>query len=151
MEYIGASINDNTVNNLHFADDIDLIARQLGDLQHQLNKVKEVSTFYGLEISETKTKWLVMRHEDSINNLGRLLTLKEKPLQKVDQFHYLFATITSNDNCTADIIIRTATALSVMSSLSSIFKNRKIASKPKFVFINQQYNPSPYMDMKLGH
>ena len=32
MEYIGASINGNIVNNLHFADNIDLIARQLGDL-----------------------------------------------------------------------------------------------------------------------
>ena len=54
MEYIGASINCNIANNLHFADDIDLIARQLGDLQHLLNKVEQVSTGYGLKISETK-------------------------------------------------------------------------------------------------
>ena len=56
MEYIVASINNNIVNNLHFADGIDLIARQLGDLQQLLNKVEEVSTHYGLEISETKTE-----------------------------------------------------------------------------------------------
>ena len=46
-----------------YADDTDLIARQLGNLQHLLNKVKEVSTCYGLEISDTKAEWLVMRHE----------------------------------------------------------------------------------------
>ena len=69
--------------------------------------------------------------EDSINNSGERLTLKGKPLKKVVQFHYLSATITSNGDCTTDITIRTATALSVMSSLSSIFKNRKITSKNK--------------------
>ena len=62
------SINGSIVNNLCFADNIDVIARQLGDLQQLLIKVKEVSTRYGLEISETKTEWLVMRHKDSINN-----------------------------------------------------------------------------------
>ena len=39
MEYIGAGINCNIVNNLRFADDKDLIARQLGDLQHLLSEI----------------------------------------------------------------------------------------------------------------
>ena len=56
MEYIGASINGNIVNNLCFTDNIDLIVRQLGDLQQLLNKVKEVITRYSLEISATKTE-----------------------------------------------------------------------------------------------
>ena len=125
-----ASINGSIVNTLHFAYDIDLIARQLGDLQQLLNKVEEISTHYGLEISETKTKWLVMRHEDSINTLEQL-TLKGKPSQKVDQFRYLGPTITNNGDCTTDITIRTTTTLSVMCNLSSIFKNRKITSEQK--------------------
>ena len=99
MEYICASINGSIVNNLRFADDLGLIARKLGDLQQLLSKVKEISTRYGLEISETKTEWLVMRHEDSINNSGEQLTLKGKPLKKIDQFHYLGATITNNGDC----------------------------------------------------
>ena len=78
MEYIGASINGSIVNNLCFADNIDLIARQPGDLQQLRNTVKEVSTRYDLEISETETEWLVMRHNDSINNSGKQLTLKGK-------------------------------------------------------------------------
>ena len=53
------------VSNLRFAENTDLIAGQLGDLQQLLNKVEEVSAHYGLEISETKTECLVMRHEDS--------------------------------------------------------------------------------------
>ena len=86
MECIGASINGNIINNLHFADDIELIVRLLGDLQHLLNKVTEVSTHYPLEISDTQTEWFIMRHEDSINTLGEQLTLKGKPLKKVDKF-----------------------------------------------------------------
>ena len=81
----------------------------------------------GLEISETKTEWLVTRHEDSVNNAEEHLTLKGKQLKKVDQFCYLRTAITNNGDCTTDITIRTATALSVMSSVSSIFKNRKVA------------------------
>lgn len=84
MENIGESINDSCAVRTLSADLI-LIARPLGDLQHQLNKVEEVSTCYGLEINETKTEWLVMRHEDSINKSGEQLTLREKPLKKVDQ------------------------------------------------------------------
>ena len=61
----------------------------------------------------------MMRHEDSINNSEEQLTLKGKQLKKVDQFCYLGATITSNGDCTTDITIRTTTALSVISSLSS--------------------------------
>ena len=68
MECLCASINGNMVNNLHFADNIDLIARQLGDLQQLLSKVEEVSTCYGLEVSEIKTEWLVMNNKESINN-----------------------------------------------------------------------------------
>ena len=56
MVYIGASRNGSIVTNLRSADNTDLIARQLGDLQHLLNKVEEVSTRYGLKISETKTE-----------------------------------------------------------------------------------------------
>ena len=93
--------------------------------------IEEDNTRYGLEISETKTVWLIMRHENSIKTSGEQLTLKGKTLKKVNQFRYLGATITSNGHCTTDITIRTATAVSVMSSLSSIFKCRKIASKTK--------------------
>ena len=67
MGYNSASINSNIVNNMRFADDIDLIARQLRDLQQLLHTVEEVSIRYGLEISEPKTEWLYMTHDDSIN------------------------------------------------------------------------------------
>ena len=83
MEYIGASINGNIINNLRFAYDIDLIPRQLCDLQHLLNKVEEVSTRYGLEISETKLEWLVMRHEDSINTSEKKTNIERKALEEI--------------------------------------------------------------------
>ena len=98
---------------------------------YRIYSIRLKRSHYSLEINETTTEWLVMRHEDSINNSGKQLTLKGKPLKKVDQFHYLGATITSNGDCTTDITIRTATAYSVMSSLSSICKNKKIASQTK--------------------
>ena len=73
MEYIGESINGNIFNNLRLADNTDLIARQLSDLQQLLNKVKEVLRLV------KQTEWLIMGQEDSINKREQL-TLKGKPL-----------------------------------------------------------------------
>ena len=58
---------------LRFLDDINLIARQFGNLQHLVSKVEEVSNRYGLEISKTKTEWLVVKREESINISGEQL------------------------------------------------------------------------------
>ena len=82
-----------------------------------------------------------MKQENSISNSGEQLTLKRKPLKKVDQFRYLGATITTNGDCTTGITITTITALSVMSSFSSIFKNRKIASKTKIPLYKSLIQP----------
>ena len=99
-----------------------------------------VSTHYGIEISAMKTEWIVMRHENSINNSAEKLTLKWKPLNKENQFRYLCATTANNGDCTIDITIRTA-ALSIISCLSSTFKNRKIASTIKISLYKSLIQP----------
>ena len=143
----GAGIGGTNINNLRFADDIDLIARKLKELQDELlNKVDEISTKYGLEISETKTEWMRMEYiskkkkeaknkdeqeqnEQNDNQEIEQLLLKGLPLKKVEKFKYLGATITEDGESLTDITIRTATALNVMSSLNKIWKSSKALTK----------------------
>ena len=132
---IGANINGYIVNNLRFADDIDLLAETIKELQKLLNKVDEVSTKYGQEISETKTEWMCMQTNEQNNahqqqNEEQLL-LNDRPLKKVEQFKYLGATITENGQCTKDISIRTATALSVLRTLDKVWKSTKASIPTK--------------------
>jgi hypothetical protein len=64
LDDIGARVNGRTFNNLRFADDIGLLAELLEQAQLLLDKVDQVSTKYGQEISETKTEWMLESTKD---------------------------------------------------------------------------------------
>jgi len=59
MESNGARVSGRLINNLRFADDIGLTAELLDKTQLVLDKVDQVSSIYGQEISETKTEWML--------------------------------------------------------------------------------------------
>jgi hypothetical protein len=56
----GAAINGQTVSNLRFADDIDLIAETPEQLQELTDKVHESSKRFGLKINVNKTKTMMI-------------------------------------------------------------------------------------------
>ena len=63
LNEIGIKINGRVINNLHYADDVVLIAKSAEDLQKLLHKVNTVSREFGLEISTRKTKVTVASKE----------------------------------------------------------------------------------------
>ena len=134
LEDIGVHINGRTINNLRFADDIGLLAEQLTQAQLLLDKVDQVSTRYGQEISETKTEWMIVSTKDEQIVKERIeegLLLREKNLQHVNCFKYLGTTLTDNCDSAKDIKIRTATALKVMSELDNIWRNKHVKRETK--------------------
>ena len=70
--------------NLRFADDIDLIAGTLDELQLITNKLYISSAEYGMEISQEKSK--VMVNERDQVELPREITMGGKILETVDKF-----------------------------------------------------------------
>ena len=50
------SIRSRTITNLHFTDDIDGLAGEEEELANSVERLDEVSTAYGMEISAEKTK-----------------------------------------------------------------------------------------------
>ena len=52
----GAKVSGFCISNLHFADDICLVAEGNDDLQHTVDKVYTTDNRFGLEVSRTATK-----------------------------------------------------------------------------------------------
>ena len=61
--YVGGRI----INNLRFADDIDLIAGTNSELQELTNRLSEASKDYGMEVSKEKSKTMVNSINESAN------------------------------------------------------------------------------------
>ena len=59
--YVGGMI----INNLRFADDIDLIAGTNSELQEITNRLSEASKDYGMEVSKEKSKTMVNSKNES--------------------------------------------------------------------------------------
>ena len=58
-ENSGVSVRDNRVNNLRFADDIDIIEQSNEKLQDTVDKLHTESERYGRHINVVKTKTMV--------------------------------------------------------------------------------------------
>ena len=102
--------------------------------QQLLERVDKVSSKYGQEISETKTEWMLFAttpEQVAKDRIDNGIMLRVKKLLHEEKFKYLGSTITTNENCSTDIRVRTATALKVMGELDHIWKNKNISKETK--------------------
>ena len=99
----GLEISNNHYNTCCFANDIATLADQLVACQQQLDKINHCSTKYGMEISETKTKAMVITNKQ---NVTMNITLNGKPLKQMKELKYINNTLigalitTKNDSAT---------------------------------------------------
>ena len=84
------SIGGRTINNLSFADDIDLIAGSNRELQELTNGLVESSKYHGMEISQEKSKTMVnsQNYDKNAN-----IYMDGMLLEDVKTFKYLGATL----------------------------------------------------------
>ena len=98
------SIRGRQLNNLRFADDIDIIAGSESELQTITDALEKTSTAYGMQINHDKCKILV-------NGEGPtpMIYMYDKQIENVEYFKYLGAMLTNSGNSTIEIRIRLAT------------------------------------------
>jgi sorting nexin-29 len=128
------TVSGRPINNLRFADDIALLAKSLRRLQDLINKVNKVSSDYGMEISETKTEWMLTSlrpKEEKQDTIDQGLRLGNERLNYTERFKYLGSYISEFGESTQDIRVRTACALSTMNSLKDIWSDKKIRVETK--------------------
>ena len=118
--YVGCSRrfrgSSKTVNNLRFADDIDLMAGKEEHLQTLTTRLDETSKRYGMEVSTEKSKTMITGGQDTTLNIR----IGNNQLEHVKKFCYLGSTITQNVTSDQEIKERIGKATSALVKLSNI-------------------------------
>src|SRR3984885_5948690 len=95
------------INNLRFADDIDLMAESEDKLQELTTRVHESSKRFGLKINGEKTKTMTIgKKKEKIS-----IRLGGEELEQVKEFVYLGGVITEDAEMTKDIMERVGTSV----------------------------------------
>ena len=127
----GVSINGKKINNLRYADDTTLVARDEDEMASLLERVTNESRALGLEINLDKTKLMVIDRSDT-------LQLKNLPsrVETVKEFIYLGSLITDGGGCEPEIRRRITLARTAMSNLLKIWLDKQISRNTKKVLLS---------------
>ena len=113
------------INNLRFADDMDLTAGTNSELQGLTNRLSEASKDYWMEVSKEKSKTMVNSKNESAT-----IMMDGTLLENVKTFMYLGSTLKSDGS--SDNELRLATSTSAMVKLGTIWQSKKIAFHVKY-------------------
>jgi len=94
----GIAVHGVSINNLRFADDIDLIEASSSGLQEAAQLLHEQGKRLGLVINKAKTQTMVFRN-DNIDQPVKI----DYTLQNVTWFTYLSSVFTYDNNCTQNL------------------------------------------------
>lgn len=123
----GVNINGFLINNLKFADDINLLDEDVSSLQHQLELTEIKAEKGGLIINNTKTKSMVFGDK----NIDKNLEIAGNTIENVEKFEYLGSLLTWDNNCSEDIKRRIGKAAGAMASLKHIWNSKKLKLENK--------------------
>ena len=131
---VGVTVNGEIINNLRFADDIDLIAvnmkidslnteehpQQLATTAHNSSQIP------GLKINVVKTKTMaIIKQNVSVN-----IKLGNEQMKQVDDFLYL-AVFTNDGSCDKDIWNRIRMASAVVGKLGRMWRDKNVSLTTK--------------------
>ncbi|CAF4106447.1 unnamed protein product, partial [Rotaria magnacalcarata] len=101
------------INNLSFADDIDLIDEEVSSLQRQIELTKRAAEQAGLILNINKTKTMVFGDRSIENSIQ----VAGEAIDNVEKFEYLGSLLTWDNNCSEEIKRRIGKATGAMASL----------------------------------
>ena len=112
----GINISGTLVNNLRFADDVDVLEEDCDSLHQQIEQLRVAAEEAGLIMNTKKTKTLVF----SDRNIEKHVQIPGNIIENVKQFEYLGSLLTWDNNCTDEIKRRIGKAIEAMAALKSI-------------------------------
>ena len=107
-------LNNTTLEDLDFADDIALLSHSYNDQQIKTTSLSEIASQVGLLINSTKTKILVTLTSPNT------ITLNGNDIAKINNFTYLGCYISNDGNITKEVKIRIAKAAAIFKKLNAI-------------------------------
>jgi len=105
------------MDNLRYADDTTLIAKDEQEMSSLIERVERVCLEFGLQLNRQKTKLMLIDSMEEMPNI--------KDVENVEEITYLSAHISRNDGSSQEIRRRIALAKTAMTKLNKIWKDRK--------------------------
>jgi len=121
----GLQIGGQMITNLHYADDIILLATLEAELQELVDRLDRVSCKYSLLINVDKTK--VMAND----GIACRILIQSEQLEQVDTFSYLGSLITEDGECTTEFRTRLNREQAIGASIRKIWKSHSIPISTK--------------------
>ncbi|CAM4958485.1 unnamed protein product, partial [Rotaria socialis] len=118
----GINISGTLVNNLRFADEIDVLEEDCESLHQPIEQLRVAAEEAGLIMNRKKTKTLVFGDR----NIGKHVQIAAYTIENVEQFEYLGSLLTWDNNCTDEIRRRIDKTIRAMAALKSIWNSKKI-------------------------
>ena len=135
---LGINVDGYKLKDLHFSDDIGLIADSENDLQTLIERVHDVSKKYGMEISIPKTKAMKFSYEDQ---LQVNIKLDDTSLDQVNRFKYLGVTLSPSNDSTSEIKSRLLLASITLGKLQKVWSDKDITLSTKLRLLNALVYP----------
>ena len=144
----GVKIYRYTINNLKFADDIDLIEKNCITFQESLDLLIKTDIEYGLEVDIYKTKVMVFGSKSMKNNIK----LNGEEGKAVNQFAYL-GSLLSAGGCEKEIKRRMAVTCGPLADFGKVWRCvwRRLVSTPNIASFMIVYSVYFYTRMRHRH
>ena len=123
----GINIGGIIINNLRFADDIDLIDEDVDSLQRQVERTRTAAEQAGLLLNSNKTKTMVFGDR----NIESRIHVVGDTIENVEKFEYLGSLLTWDNNCSEEIKRRIGKATGAFASLKHIWNSKKLKIENK--------------------
>lgn len=124
---VGALIGGEKLTDLRFADDIAMLAEEVGGLQSSLDSVVAVSKKMGMRINTAKTETQYLGK----GNNRFCLQAEGQQLEQMDNFVYLGGSISTSEGSEGDVNRRIGLARGIIQSLSKIWSSNEISKGTK--------------------
>lgn len=128
----GINISGRRLNNLRFADDVDLIDENVRSLQRQFEQTKVAAEQAGLIVNAKKTKTMVFGDK----NIESRIQVGDETIENVEKFEYLGSLLTWDNNCSEEIKRRIGKATGTIASLKHIWNSNKVKIENKLKVLN---------------
>ena len=130
------TIGGRSINNLRFADDIDLIAGSMKELAELTERLDKSASAFEMEIIAEKSKIMVTPATKE-NNTNITITVNDGELQYVKTFKYLGSNITEYVTSVREVKTRLAIATQHLSKLKKIWSSKNIPWKQRWTYFDQ--------------
>jgi hypothetical protein len=136
------SIFTKSIQLLGFADDIDIVGRNIRAVSDAYLKLEREANRIGLRVNEDKTKFLMVSASERTRKLvGTHLVVGDKRFEVVKEFIYLGAQVNDRFETSWEIRRRITNASKTFYGLRSILKSRNVSRNTKFTLYKTLIRP----------